>query len=98
VPVGAAFLLRSLTAQRRAGYFVVLTIFISAAVAAVESVLRLVNPPDHQPDHHRRHPAHHGAVVANDRRARAALSSASAGQAVMPRVVVSGAPRVHNVT
>jgi hypothetical protein len=45
VPLGAAFLLRSLTAERRAGYFVVLTIFISAAVAAVESVLRLVNPP-----------------------------------------------------
>jgi cation diffusion facilitator family transporter len=46
VPLGAAFLLRSPTAERRAGYFVVLTILVSAAVAAVESVLRLVNPQD----------------------------------------------------
>jgi Co/Zn/Cd efflux system component len=46
VPLGAAFLLRSPTGERRAGYFVVLTIFVSAAIAAVESVLRRVNPQD----------------------------------------------------
>src|SRR5690242_2900783 len=35
IPLGAAFLLRSPVAERRAGYFVVLTIFVSAVVAAV---------------------------------------------------------------
>jgi cation diffusion facilitator family transporter len=44
VPLGAAFLLRSASAERRAGYFVVAAIFVSAAVAAFESVDRLVNP------------------------------------------------------
>jgi cation diffusion facilitator family transporter len=44
IPLGAAFLLRSAVAERRAGYFVVGAIFVSAAVAAVESVDRLVNP------------------------------------------------------
>jgi cation diffusion facilitator family transporter len=44
IPLGAAFLLRSARAERRAGYFVVGAIFISAAVAAAESVDRLVNP------------------------------------------------------
>lgn len=49
VPLGAAFLLRSRIAERRAGYFVVATIFVSACVAAVESVTRLIHP---QPLHH----------------------------------------------
>jgi len=49
IPLGAAFLLRSPTAERRAGYFVVLTIFVSAVVAAVEAIHRLVNP--HAIDH-----------------------------------------------
>jgi cation diffusion facilitator family transporter len=44
IPLGAAFLLRSQTAERRAGYFVVLAIFVSAVVAAVEAVHRLVDP------------------------------------------------------
>ena len=44
VPLGAAFLLRSWIAEKRAGYFVVLAIFVSAAVAAVEAVDRLVHP------------------------------------------------------
>jgi cation diffusion facilitator family transporter len=44
IPVGAAFLLRSRAAERRAGYFVVATIFVSAAVAAVAAVERLVSP------------------------------------------------------
>ena len=44
IPLGAAFLLRSQTAERRAGYFVVLAIFVSAVVAAVEAVHRLVHP------------------------------------------------------
>jgi cation diffusion facilitator family transporter len=44
IPLGAAFLLRSKTGERRAGYFVVAAIFVSAVVAAVESVDRLVHP------------------------------------------------------
>jgi cation diffusion facilitator family transporter len=44
IPLGAAFLLRSQTAERRAGYFVVLAIFVSAVVAAFEAVHRLVHP------------------------------------------------------
>lgn len=44
VPVGIAFMMRSFVAERRAGYFVVGAIFISAAVAAVAAVDRLVNP------------------------------------------------------
>lgn len=44
VPLGAAFLMRSLKAEKYAGYFVVATIFISACVAFVESIDRLLNP------------------------------------------------------
>jgi divalent metal cation (Fe/Co/Zn/Cd) transporter len=44
VPLGVAFLLRSFKAEKRAGYFVVATIFISACVAAVEAVNRLIHP------------------------------------------------------
>ena len=44
VPLGIAFLLRSRLAERRAGYFVVATIFVSAAVAAVAAVERLFDP------------------------------------------------------
>jgi cation diffusion facilitator family transporter len=44
VPLGAAFLLRSFNAEKRAGYFVVGTIFISACVAGVTAVDRLINP------------------------------------------------------
>jgi cation diffusion facilitator family transporter len=49
VPLGIAFLLRSERAERGAGLFVVAAIFISACVAGVEAVLRLIhqNPPDH---------------------------------------------------
>jgi cation diffusion facilitator family transporter len=46
VPLGIAFLLRSFAAEKRAGYFVVLTIFVSACVAGVEAVLRLFHPRD----------------------------------------------------
>jgi cation diffusion facilitator family transporter len=46
--------MRSSTAERRAGWFVVATIFISACVAAVEAVDRLVHP----------HALHHLGVVA----------------------------------
>ena len=38
VPLGAAFLLRSFRAEKRAGYFVVAAIFISACVAGVEAI------------------------------------------------------------
>jgi cation diffusion facilitator family transporter len=51
IPLGAAFLMRSPVAEKRAGYFVVLAIFVSAAVAAVEAVDRLIHPQhiDHLP-------------------------------------------------
>ena len=44
VPLGIAFLMKSQAAERRGGYFVVLAIFISACVAGVESVQRLIHP------------------------------------------------------
>ena len=44
IPLGAAFLLRSARAERRAGTFVVATIFASACVAAWQSVERLIHP------------------------------------------------------
>jgi cation diffusion facilitator family transporter len=46
VPVGAAFLLRSERAERWAGYAVVLAIFISACVALVETIQRLIHPEE----------------------------------------------------
>ena len=49
VPLGIAFLLRSESAERGAGLFVVATIFASACVAGVEAVSRLIHPsaPQH---------------------------------------------------
>lgn len=47
IPLGIAFLLRSERAERGAGLFVVFAIFVSACVAGVESVDRLLNP--HEP-------------------------------------------------
>jgi cation diffusion facilitator family transporter len=49
VPLGVAFWLRSERAERAAGLFVVAAIFISACVAAVEALLRLIHqtPPTH---------------------------------------------------
>lgn len=44
VPLGIAFVLRSFVAEKLAGYFVVATIFLSACVALVESINRLINP------------------------------------------------------
>ena len=44
VPLGIAFALRSFTAEKRAGLFVVLAIFVSACVAFGEAVNRLINP------------------------------------------------------
>lgn len=44
IPVGAAFLLRSARAERWAGYFVVLAIFVSACVAGYEAIVRLIDP------------------------------------------------------
>jgi cation diffusion facilitator family transporter len=44
IPLGAAFLLRSLKAEKRAGYFVVATIFVSACVALWQSIERLIHP------------------------------------------------------
>jgi cation diffusion facilitator family transporter len=44
IPLGVAFVLRSFIAEKRAGYFVVATIFVSACVALAESINRLINP------------------------------------------------------
>ena len=44
IPLGVAFLMRSPRAERVAGLFVVAAIFISACVAGVEAVTRIVNP------------------------------------------------------
>jgi cation diffusion facilitator family transporter len=44
IPLGIAFALRSPRAERLAGLAVVATIFISACVAAYESILRLIHP------------------------------------------------------
>jgi cation diffusion facilitator family transporter len=44
IPLGIAFLLRSVVAEKRAGYFVVGAIFVSACVAAVEAIDRLIHP------------------------------------------------------
>ena len=46
VPLGVAFVLRSQTAERWAGYFVVLVIFFSACVALYETILRIINPEE----------------------------------------------------
>ena len=44
VPLGIAFLLRSARAERIAGLFVVLAIFVSALVALYETIVRLIDP------------------------------------------------------
>src|ERR1700757_4056671 len=44
VPLGAAFLLRSPAAERKAGLAVVATIFASAVAAGTFAVLRIINP------------------------------------------------------
>jgi cation diffusion facilitator family transporter len=54
-PLAIAFALRSARAERWAGLFVVAAIFVSACVAGVESVLRLIEP---------REPEHLGALAA----------------------------------
>jgi cation diffusion facilitator family transporter len=49
VPLGIAFVMRSERAERAAGLFVVAAIFISACVAGVEAISRLIHqtPPTH---------------------------------------------------
>ena len=49
VPLGAAFLLRSERAERRAGLAVVFAIFVSACVAGALAIEKLVSP--HAPQH-----------------------------------------------
>jgi cation diffusion facilitator family transporter len=46
LPVGIAFLLRSASAERWAGYAVVFAIFVSACVALYETILRLIDPQE----------------------------------------------------
>jgi len=55
IPLAAAFALRSQRAERIAGLFVVAAIFVSACVAGVEAVGRLVDPST---------PSHLGALAA----------------------------------
>jgi cation diffusion facilitator family transporter len=49
IPLAVAFALRSERAERVAGLFVVLAIFMSAGVAGYEAVVRLIDP--REPDH-----------------------------------------------
>ena len=49
IPLAIAFVLRSARAERWAGLFVVAAIFVSACVAGVESILRLIDP--REPEH-----------------------------------------------
>ena len=44
IPLGIAFFIGSRRAERWAGYFVVFAIFVSASVAAYESIYRLIHP------------------------------------------------------
>jgi cation diffusion facilitator family transporter len=44
VPLGIAFMMRSFKAEKRAGYFVVATIFVSACVSLWQSIERLIYP------------------------------------------------------
>ena len=44
IPLGLAFLLRSARGERWAGFAVVFTIFVSACVALVQTILRFVHP------------------------------------------------------
>jgi cation diffusion facilitator family transporter len=44
IPLGLAFYLRSLRGERWAGFAVVLTIFVSAVVALVQTILRFIHP------------------------------------------------------
>ncbi|HEU0303039.1 MAG TPA: cation diffusion facilitator family transporter [Gaiellaceae bacterium] len=46
IPLGIAFFLRSARAEQVAGYFVVLAIFVSACVALVETIDRLIHPQE----------------------------------------------------
>jgi cation diffusion facilitator family transporter len=46
LPLAVAFVLRSVRAEKGAGYFVVATIFVSACVAAFQAIERLINPED----------------------------------------------------
>jgi divalent metal cation (Fe/Co/Zn/Cd) transporter len=46
VPLGIAFFLRSARGEKIAGLFVVLAIAVSATVALVETILRLIHPQD----------------------------------------------------
>lgn len=44
VPLGLAFVFRSIRGERWAGFAVVLTIFVSAVVALVQTILRFIHP------------------------------------------------------
>ena len=46
LPLGVAFSLRSARAERIAGLFVVLAIFVSACVAVYETIVRLIRPEE----------------------------------------------------
>jgi len=44
IPLAIAFLMRSAVAEKRAGYLVVVVIFVSACIAGAEAVARLIDP------------------------------------------------------
>jgi cation diffusion facilitator family transporter len=80
VPLGVAFLLRSARAERFAGLAVVAAIFVSACVAAVEAVDRLINPNA---------PGHLGALAA-------AGAIGYAGNRVAARIRTRAGRRLHS--
>jgi cation diffusion facilitator family transporter len=80
VPLGIAFVMQSFAAEKRAGWFVVATIFVSACVAAVEAVDRLVHPQA----------LHHLGVVA------AAGAVGFAGNEMAARIRLRGGHRLNS--
>ena len=57
IPLGIAFALRNARAERIAGLFVVLAIFVSACVAGYEAILRLISPTSQRISERSRSPA-----------------------------------------
>ena len=80
VPLGIAFWLRSYRAEKIAGLFVVLAIFVSAAVALYETIQRLLHP---------QHLSHLGILAA-------AGVVGFAGNELAARVRLRGGERLHS--
>jgi len=88
LPIGAAFLLRSRRAETAAGIGVVVTVFISAVVAAAVAVARLVHP---QAPHHLLALALAGAVGIAGNAAAARIRSRAGRNLDSPALIADGA-------